>query len=136
MGISLFHNMKFNGTILEEQAAAYAAHSHPRGRRSVQYMPMEAPMMMMQPVLVNPPRRLSAVAGGHAELAVSGLSLPPNVIRLPRGPDKSKGFQRWCKTRMQPQAPTQSQAPNPNPAPTQPRKSRAIPIVAPPAEDL
>jgi len=168
--ISLFHNMKFNGTILEEQAAAhaaaaaaaeqqkkefglnpnapsfnmqqYAAHSHPRGRRSVQYMPMEAPMMMMQPVLVNPPRRLSAVAGGHAELAVSGLALPPNVLRLPRGPDKGKGFQRWCKSRMTHPAESTTTATTPaarenqkqNP-PTPQRKSRAIPIVAPPAAD-
>merc|ERR1712088_299233 len=165
--ISLFHNMKFNGTILEEQAAAhaaaaaaaeqqkkefglnpnapsfnmqqYAAHSHPRGRRSVQYMPMEAPMMMMQPVLVNPPRRLSAVAGGHAELAVSGLALPPNVLRLPRGPDKGKGFQRWCKSRLTQAAESTTPAPreiqkqNQNPAPTPQRKSRAIPIVAPPS---
>jgi len=155
--ISLFHNMKFTNPILEEQAAAAAAaeqqkkefglnpnapsfnmqqyaHSHPRGRRSVQYMPMEAPMMMMQPVLVNPPRRLSAVAGGHAELAVSGLSLPPNVIRLPRGPDKGKGFQRWCKSRMtHPEEKTREiQKQNP---PTPQRKSRAIPIVAPPADD-
>ena len=91
---------------------------------------MESPMMMMQPVLVNPPRRLSAVATGHAELAVSGLALPPNVLRLPRGPDKGKGFQRWCKTRM---APTQSQTQQASSAPQ--RKSRAIPIVAPPAED-
>merc|ERR1719510_782685 len=99
----------------------------------------------MQPVLVNPHRRFSAVATGHAELAVSGLALPPNVIRLPRGPDKSKGFQRWCKTRMQPSqqasasgssgstAAGSNPASNPAPAPSQPRKSRAIPIVAPPA---
>merc|ERR1711899_106718 len=32
-------------------------------------------------------------------VAASGLALPPNVIRLPRGPDKNtKGFQRWCKS--------------------------------------
>ena len=88
-------------------------------------------MMMMQPVLVNHPRRLSAVASGHAELAVSGLALPPNVIRLPRGPSKGKGFQNWCKTRMQPAAPQQPAAEQPA-KPVQ-RKSRAIPIVAPPA---
>ena len=100
-------------------------------------------MMMMQPVLVNPPRRLSAVAGGHAELAVSGLALPPNVLRLPRGPDKGKGFQRWCKSRMtHPAESTTATTPaareiqkqNQNP-PTPQRKSRAIPIVAPPAAD-
>merc|ERR1711983_436966 len=100
------------------------------GRRSVRYMPMDAPMMMMQPVLVPNPRRLSAVASGHANLAVSGLALPPNVIRLPRGPSKGKGFQNWCKTRMQPAAPAPSA-----PVEEQPkvqRKSRAIPVVAPP----
>ena len=90
--------------------------------------------MMMQPVLVNPPRRLSAVHSGHAELAVSGLALPPNVLRLPRGPDKGKGFQRWCKTRM---APASSANTTPSAPPQQPpqRKSRAIPIVAPPADE-
>merc|ERR1719282_1053493 len=67
--------------------------------------------MMMQPVLVPNPRRLSAVASGHANLAVSGLALPPNVIRLPRGPSKGKGFQNWCKTRMQPAAPAAAPAP-------------------------
>merc|ERR1712223_1599248 len=143
--ISLFHNMKFN-PILEEQAdqpqkkefglnpnaPSFSMQQYPssgHGRRNVRYIPMDSPMMM-QPVLVNPHRRFSAVATGHAELAVSGLALPPNVIRLPRGPDKSKGFQRWCKTRMQPQATATPAAPAP--APSQPRKSRAIPIVAPP----
>merc|ERR1719273_2225665 len=96
--------------------------------------------MMMQPVLVNPPRRFSAVSAGHAELAVSGLALPPNVIRMPRGPDKGKGFARWCNSRMKPSAPA---AAHHNQAPAAPakqqqqqplpqRKSRAIPIVAPP----
>merc|ERR1712223_1739821 len=157
--ISLFHNMKFN-PILEEQAdqpqkkefglnpntPSFSMQQYPssHGRRNVRYIPMDSPMMMMQPVLVNPPRRLSAVATGHAELAVSGLALPPNVIRLPRGPDKSKGFQPWCKTRMQPSQQASASASsgstagsnpasNPAPAPSQPRKSRAIPIVAPPA---
>merc|ERR1719486_795068 len=91
---------------------------------------------MMQPVLVNPPRRF-----GHAELAVSGLALPPNVIRMPRGPDKGKGFQRWCNSRMKPGSPTAPAAPSAAPAaagqqkqqqPLPQRKSRAIPIVAPP----
>merc|ERR1719216_640680 len=90
----------------------------------------------MQPVLVNPPRRF-----GHAELAVSGLALPPNVIRMPRGPDKGKGFQRWCNSRMKPGSPSAPAAPSAAPAgagqqkqqqPLPQRKSRAIPIVAPP----
>ena len=107
---------------------------------------MESPMMMMQPVLVNPPRRF-----GHAELAVSGLALPPNVIRMPRGPDKGKGFARWCNSRMKPGSPGAAAAPTAAPAagaagaptgqqkqqqPLPQRKSRAIPIVAPPEVHL
>merc|ERR1719420_553145 len=102
--ISLFHNMKFNPILEEQDNQAQRKESglnpnaptfnmqqfqqpqQSHGRRSVRYMPMDAPMMMMQPVLVPNPRRLSAVASGHANLAVSGLALPPNVIRLPRGP--------------------------------------------------
>ena len=113
----------------------------------MRYIPMESPMMMMQPVLVNPPRRF-----GHAELAVSGLALPPNVIRMPRGPDKGKGFARWCNSRMKPgspgaTAPTAAPAPGAGAAgaptgqqkqqqPLPQRKSRAIPIVAPPEVHL
>merc|ERR1719266_2893695 len=100
---------------------------------------------MMQPVMVAPPRRFSAISAGHAELAVSGLGLPPNVIRMPRGPDKGKGFQRWCNSRMKPEGapaapPAVAAAPIAPAAPVQQkqqqplpqRKSRAIPIVAPP----
>merc|ERR550532_1420089 len=136
--ISLFHNMKFN-PIMEEQnhqeqaqkkeyglnpnAPSFSmqqqqmypqqqnfGNGHGRGGRrtsngpqNVRYIPMDSPMMMMQPVMVAPPRRFSAISAGHAELAVSGLGLPPNVIRMPRGPDKGKGFQRWCNSRMKPE---------------------------------
>ena len=111
---------------------------------------MDSPMMMMQSVMVAPPRRFSAICVGHTEFAVSGLGLPPNVIRMPRGPDKGKGFQRWCNSRMKPEgapaappavasapvasapiapaAPVQQKQQQPLPQ----RKSRAIPIVAPP----
>merc|ERR1712129_565001 len=86
--------------------------------------------------MVAPPRRFSAISAGHAELAVSGLGLPPNVIRMPRGPAKGEGFKRWCNSRMKPEgapaapaaAPVQQKQQQPLPQ----RKSRAIPIVAPP----
>merc|ERR1711935_585820 len=105
---------------------------------------MDSPMRELQPVMVAPPRRFSAISAGHAELAVSGLGLPPNVIRMPRGPAKGEGFKRWCNSRMKPEgAPAAAPAPvasAPVPAPVQQkqqqplpqRKSRAIPIVAPP----
>merc|ERR1712008_247576 len=176
--ISLFHNMKFN-PIMEEQNLQEQAqkkeyglnpnaptfsmqqqpmyppgnfgNGHGRGGRrpsngpqNVRYIPMDSPMMMMQPVMVAPPRRFSAISAGHAELAVSGLGLPPNVIRMPRGPAKGEGFKRWCNSRMKPEgapaAPAAPVASAPVPAPVQQkqqqplpqRKSRAIPIVAPP----
>merc|ERR1711981_674630 len=133
---------------LNPNAPSFSMQQYPQqhnGRRNngpnVRYIPMESqPMMMMQPVLVNPPRRFSAVSAGHAELAVSGLALPPNVIRMPRGPDKGKGFARWCNSRMKPSAPAgahHNQAPaapakQQQQQPLPQRKSRAIPIVAPP----
>jgi len=74
------------------------------------------------PTAVGPSPWMLRRMSQHAEMAASGLALPPNVIRMPRGPDKGKGFQRWCKNRME----TQSQ---PQP---QKKVSRAVPIVAPP----
>lgn len=48
------------------------------------------------------------------------LAMQQSVIRQPRGPqaEKGKGFQKWCKHRMEPE-----------------RKpgSRAVPIIAPPS---
>lgn len=60
----------------------------------------------------------------HGDIASSGLSMPPNVLRMPRGPDKGKGFQHWCKNRME----------NNGPTAVVPKKqvSKAVPIVAPP----
>merc|ERR1719367_2591813 len=65
-------------------------------------------------------------------VAASGLALPPNVIRLPRGPDKNtKGFQRWCKSRMvqnqQSPATVEEQKPKFG---MHNRGSHAVPIVA------
>jgi len=38
---------------------------------------------------------------GQLDIARSGLSLPPNVIRQPRGPEEGQGFERWAKIRME-----------------------------------
>lgn len=164
--ISLYHNMKFapiseevhhqqqqqvNKMGLNPNAPSFSMQQPMQHRRMrggpaagpAAFMPhpMESAMMaaaaMMQPVFVASPRRISAVAAGTAELAASGLALPPNVLRLPRGPDKGKGFQRWCKNRMEPAQPAVAAAAAAAAAapPLQQRKSRAIPIVAPPPEE-
>ena len=77
-------------------------------------------------------------------VASSGLSLPPNVIRLPRGPDqKGRGFERWCKSRKNTYD-SQSAGPQPSQAQATEQKPRlgmhkrgshAVPIVAPPKEE-
>ncbi len=75
-----------------------------------------------------PTRRFSGqftLGGGGLsglEAAAAGLKLPPNVVRLPKGPDQQqgKGFNNWCRQRM-----------------TEPKRaSKAIPIVAPPASTV
>ena len=78
-------------------------------------------------------------------VAASGLALPPNVIRLPRGPDKNtRGFQRWCKSRMHSNAPQASSPSVPSAPQVEEQKPRlgmhkrgshAVPIVAPPKEE-
>ena len=85
-------------------------------------------------------RRISQGMQSQFEMAASGLSLPPNVLRMPRGPDKGKGFQKWCRSRME----TNSTSSTSNAsAPTAPssaaggakakKVSHAVPIVAPPS---
>merc|ERR1719167_667977 len=112
--------------MMTPMVAAHAAHAAMSAAMSAQsgYQPM--PLM----------RRISG-----ADIAASGLALPPNVIRLPRGPEKGRGFQRWCNKRMHtnpapppaPVVPQEAAGPN-TPAQQRLRKpgSRAVPIVAPP----
>ncbi len=102
-------------------AAAAAAAAIMHGQPPVPAHHGPSPWMM---------RRLS---GMHAPdfASASGLTLPPNVVRLPRGPDKGKGFQKWCRSRMEP---TGQQAAAAASLP-QKKKSHAVPIVAPPAEE-
>jgi hypothetical protein len=61
-----------------------------------------------------PTRRISGqFSYGSESTASSGIKVPANVVRMPKGPE-GKGFSNWCKSRMEK------------------RPSRAIPIVAPP----
>jgi hypothetical protein len=61
---------------------------------------------------------------GQMDYSGIGMAMSQGVIRQPRGPatEKGKGFQKWCRTRMEP---TVTRKPGP----------RAVPIVAPPSLD-
>jgi hypothetical protein len=123
--ISLFHNMKFS-PIAEEQRKA-AASLNPNApvftmqqrRLSRPSQPSGPPptAFMVQPISAWMTRRIS----GQLDYATSGLTLPPNVIRQPRGPENGKGFQRWCRNRMEPVVVR--------------KPSRAVPIVEPKSEE-
>jgi len=128
------HPMNPMNPMMNPMVAAHAAHAAMSAAMSAQsgYQPM--PLM----------RRISG-----ADIAASGLALPPNVIRLPRGPEKGRGFQRWCNKRMDtnpapppaPVVPQEAAAPaaagTNTPAQQRLRKpgSRAVPIVAPPPQE-
>jgi hypothetical protein len=83
-------------------------------RRKPVFYAAEGPQYMGLPT-----RRVSAFNNNFAglESAAAGLKLPPNVMRMPKGPDNGKGFNSWCRQRMEPKRP-----------------SKAIPIVAPPSD--
>merc|ERR1711974_537633 len=72
--------------------AAMAAHAAFQQHSAVAAQAaMAAAGMSAQAVPYVHHRRIS-----QDNVAASGLALPPNVIRLPRGPDKNtRGFQRW-----------------------------------------
>merc|ERR1719461_405572 len=84
-------------------------------RRKPVFYAAEGPQYMG----LQPTRRVSAFNNNFAglESAAAGLKLPPNVMRMPKGPDNGKGFSSWCRQRMEPKRP-----------------SKAIPIVAPPSD--
>lgn len=132
--ISLMPNMKF-GPIVEEikdnKSSPYALNPnapcftmnadgtfqmipHTNQRRMSNkpvYYSAEGPQYMGVPS-----RRVSSFNNNGQEGAASGLKLPANVLRMPKGPQESgKGFGSWCRQRM-----------------AEPKRvSKAIPIVAP-----
>lgn len=136
--ISLMANMKF-GPIVEEikenvvprkqyslNPDAPSFQMNADGTYSV-IPPMNQRRMSNKPVFYStegpqyvgmPTRRVSNYNNNMPgfESAAAGLKLPPNVLRMPKGPDSGKGFNSWCRQRMgEPK-----------------RVSKAIPIVAPP----
>jgi hypothetical protein len=128
--VSLMHNMKFSPMAEQQQKAAslnpnapiFTMQQRRLSRPSQPSAPHPSHFMMdfgmmhpMQPFPGWMTRRIS----GQMDYAASGLALPHNVMRQPRGPaEKGKGFQKWCRSRMEPAV---SKKP-----------SRAVPIVAPP----
>ena len=137
--VSLMHNMKFSPMAEQQQKAAslnpnapiftmqqrrLSRPSQPSSPHPAHFM-MDPHFGMMHPMQPFPgwmTRRIS----GQMDYAASGLALPHNVMRQPRGPaEKGKGFQKWCRSRMEPAA---APAATPNRKPG----SRAVPIVAPP----
>merc|ERR1711936_1292084 len=132
--ISLMPNMKF-GPIVEEikdvKSSPYALNPnapcftmnadgtfqmipHTNQRRMSNkpvYYASEGPQYMGVPG-----RRGNAYNNNGQDGAASGLKLPPNVLRMPKGPQESgKGFGSWCRQRM-----------------AEPKRvSKAIPLVAP-----
>jgi len=132
--ISLMPNMKF-GPIVEEikdnKSSPYALNPnapcftmnedgtfqmipHTNQRRMSNkpvYYSAEGPQYMGVPS-----RRVSSFNNNGQGGAASGLKLPANVLRMPKGPQESgKGFGSWCRQRM-----------------AEPKRaSKAIPIVAP-----
>jgi len=137
--VSLMHNMKFsamaeqqkkantlnpNAPIFTMQQRRLSRPSQPSSPHPGHFM-MDPHFGMMHPMQPFPgwmTRRFS----GQMDYSASGLALPFNVMRQPRVPaEKGKGFQKWCRSRMEPPAAPPA-TPNKKPA------SRAVPIVAPP----
>lgn len=100
-------------------AAAQAAHHAAANMQMLQQQQQQSQWMM---------RRLSSgINNLDMGASACGLTIAPNVVRMPKGPDKGKGFQKWCRSRMDTTSPT-------TPTGTTAKKSHAVPIVAPPAE--
>jgi len=126
--VSLMHNMKFSAMSAEQPTKAGGLNPNApiftmQQRRLSRPSQPSAPAFVMEPAfgMMHPmqpfPGWMTRRISGQMDFAASGLALPPNVMRQPRGPsDKGKGFQKWCRTRMEPRKPG----------------SRAVPIVAPP----
>ena len=127
--VSLMHNMKFSAMSAEQPQKAGGLNPNApiftmQQRRLSRPSQPSAPAFMMEPAfgMMHPmqpfPGWMTRRISGQMEYAASGLALNPNVMRQPRGPsDKGKGFQKWCRSRMEPRKPG----------------SRAVPIVAPPS---
>lgn len=147
--ISLLHNMKFAPICEEMQPKEFSLNPNApsfqmqrKMSRPTHFVQVDSTGQVMgvaQAPWIS--RRMSAIHNGH-EMATSGLTIPANVIRMPRGPERGKGFQRWCRNRMSDNnnhgshhnASSHSSSSS-STTPAQKRISRAVPIVPPPIEE-
>jgi len=109
--------------------------NHRRRSGNTAMMYMEDGHQYMSLAASSGSRRVSGQFGqfGSAESAAAGLKVPANVVRMPKGPD-GKGFNSWCKSRMGGESNNTTTATST--AATTKRASKAIPIVAPPAQSI
>ena len=140
--VSLYHNMKFSPIMEEAPRKTKEMGLNPNAptftmqncfqRKNAIFLPpnnQPAGIMVGLPPAAAPwhaptMRRMMPVSG--VEVAASGLALPPNVMRLPDGPEKTnRGFERWRRQRREGSVQR----------PVVVRKSRAVQIVAPPPEE-
>lgn len=132
--LSLIHNMKFSSMAEEQKKGPGLNPNAPiftmQQRRLSRPSQPSAPthfmvesafgMMPMQTL----PGWMSRRFTPQMDYPGVGMAMSQAVVRQPRGPaaEKGKGFQKWCRTRMEP---TVTRKPGP----------RAVPIVAPPSGD-
>lgn len=111
--IGVFGNPKFSPIVEEQNTRAEGlnpnSHSYPQPQRKNSRSNLQQAGSGANGSNSNDAAGISAwmtrrISGGQLEFARSGLTLPPNVIRQPRGPEEGKGFQRWVKNRMEPVA--------------------------------
>jgi len=124
---SLTHNMKFsemtekeNAASLNPEAPVFTMRQRRLSRPSMPSSPHPASFLIEPAFGMMHPMQPFSWMTRRFRGPMDYLAMQQSVIRQPRGPqaEKGKGFQKWCKHRMEPE-----------------RKpgSRAVPIIAPPS---
>lgn len=127
---SLIHNMKFSEMSEKENTAAslnpeapvFTMRQRRLSRPSVPSSPHPASFLIEPAFGMMHPMQPFSWMTRRFRGPMDYLAIQQSVIRQPRGPsaEKGKGFQKWCRHRMEPAA---ERKPG----------SRAVPIVAPPS---
>lgn len=128
--LSLVHSMKFSGVNDQQKKGASLNPNAPiftmQQRRLSRPSQASGPThFMVEPAFgMMPVQPFPGWMSRRFANQVDYAGMPQAVARQPMGPvaEKGKGFQKWCKTRMEP---TVTRKPG----------SRAVPIIAPPQND-